>query len=150
MKEYHPQFVQALKRHLHKLYPLNVQEVKEENEEEAETEVTHIYFPPIQQYYGEMMPLIITIFVLFLYVYFSCNKIEVVRNKFGIAATAAVTVTSAICMSLGMSGLSLNINPKVYFVPYLVAFISLENMLVVTRSVIETPAHLDPKVRRKK
>ena len=42
-------------------------------------EVVHIHFPPIQQYYGEMLPLLITIFILFLYVYFSCNKIEVSR-----------------------------------------------------------------------
>jgi len=89
----------------------------------------------------------ITIFALFVYVYFSCNKIELVRSKFGIAASAVVTVLAAICMSLGLSGLSLNINTKVYFVPYLVAFISLENILVVTRSIIETPAHLDVKIR---
>ena len=128
------------------MYPLHQDTNSSEQTQQAE-EVVHIYFPPIQQYYGEMVPLIITIFVLFLYVYFSCNKIEVVRSKFGIAATAVVTVLSAICMSLGMSGISLNINPKVYFVPYLVAFISLENILVVTRSVIETPAHLDVKIR---
>ena len=41
----------------------------------------HIHFPPIQQYYGEMLPLLITIFILFLYVYFSCNKIEVSKIK---------------------------------------------------------------------
>ena len=110
-------------------------------------EVAHIYYPPIGQYYGEMAPLFITIFILFLYVYFSCNKIELVRRKFGFAASAVITVLVAICMSLGLSGLSLNINTKVYFVPYLVAFISLENVLVITRSIIETPAHLDVKIR---
>ena len=94
-----------------------------------------------------MAPLFITIFILFLYVYFSCNKIELVRRKFGFAASAVVTVLIAICMSLGLSGLSLNINTKVYFVPYLVAFISLENVLIITRSIIETPAHLDVKIR---
>ena len=69
------------------------------------------------------------------------------RSKFGIAASAVINVLGAICMSLGMSGLSLDSNQKVYFVPYLVAFISLENILVVTRSVIETPSHLDVKIR---
>ena len=39
------------------------------------------------------------------------------------------------------------INTKVYFVPYLVAFISSENILIVTRSIIESPAHLDVKIR---
>ena len=32
-------------------------------------------------------------------------------------------------------------------VPYLVAFISLENILVITQSVILTPTHLDVKIR---
>ena len=114
---------------------------------DSKEEIAHIYYPPIGRYYVEMVPLFITIFILFLYVYFSCNKIELVRRKFGFAASAVVTVCVAICMSLGLSGLSLNINTKVYFVPYLVAFISLENMLIVTRSIIESPAHLDVKIR---
>ena len=70
------------------------------------------------------------------------------KSKFGIAASAVIHVLGAICMSLGMSGLSLDSNPKVYLVPYLVAFVSLENILVVTRSVIiDTPSHLDVKMR---
>lgn len=32
-------------------------------------------------------------------------------------------------------------------VPYLVAFISLENILIVTKSVMSTPSHLDSKIR---
>ena len=41
----------------------------------------------------------------------------------------------------------LNLNSKIALVPYLVAFISLENVLVITQSVISTPAHLDVKIR---
>ena len=120
----------------------NTKTIKDSNEE-----IAHIYYPPIGRYYVEMVPLFITLLILFLYVYFSCNKIELVRRKFGFAASAVVTVCVAICMSLGLSGISLNINTKVYFVPYLVAFISLENMLVLTKSIIESPAHLDVKIR---
>jgi hypothetical protein len=36
---------------------------------------------------------------------------------------------------------------QVYIVPYLVAFISLENILIVTQSVMTTPSHLDSKIR---
>ena len=36
----------------------------------------------------------------------------------------------------------------VYVVPYLVAFIGLENILIITRSVVSTPPHLDVKVGR--
>ena len=56
-------------------------------------------------------------------------------------------VICATCMSLGLSGISLNLNSKISLVPYLVAFISLENILVITQSVILTPTHLDVKIR---
>jgi hypothetical protein len=51
--------------------------------------------------------------VLFLYVYFSCHKIELVRSKLGIALSAVFTVLGAVTMSLGLSGVSLNIHSKV-------------------------------------
>ena len=51
--------------------------------------------------------------VLFWYVYFSCNKLELVRSKLGIALSAVFTVLGAVTMSLGMSGVSLNIHSKV-------------------------------------
>ena len=38
-------------------------------------------------------------------------------------------------------------NSKISLVPYLVAFISLENILAITQSVISTPGHLDVKIR---
>jgi len=157
LKDHNPTFVAALKTHLQKVYPLHQEDAVESDVAASQThqqqqQVVHIYFPPVQQYYGEMLPLLVTVFVLFLYVYFSVNKIEVVRSKVGLATSAVTHVLLAIGMSLGLShwlrlGISLNINPKVYFVPYLVAFISLENILVVTRAVIETPAHLDVKIR---
>ena len=58
-----------------------------------------------------------------------------------------VTVICTTCMSLGLSGVSLNMNSKISLVPYLVAFISLENILAITQSVISTPGHLDVKIR---
>ena len=61
--------------------------------------------------------------------------------------SAIVTVVCTICMSLGLSGVSLNINSKISLVPYLVAFISLENILAITQSVISTPGHLDVKIK---
>ena len=44
-----------------------------------------------------------------------------------------------------MVGQSLGGSGYVYLVPYAVAFISLENVLVITRSIVSTPAHLDIK-----
>ena len=56
-----------------------------------------------------------------------------VRSKFGVALSSVVTVLAAILMSLGLSGLSLDMSGKMCVVPYLVTFISLENILVTTR-----------------
>ena len=75
------------------------------------------------------------IFFQFCYVYFSCSKIELFRSKLGIAFSSVFTVLSSILMSLGLSGLSLDMNSKMCVVPYLVAFISLENILVITRFI---------------
>ena len=58
-----------------------------------------------------------------------------------------VTTVGAILMSLGLSGLTLNMSTKMCIVPYLVTFISLENLMVITRSVVGTPPHLDFKIR---
>ena len=95
----------------------------------------------------KVLPFLVTLAALFLYVYFNCNKIELVRCKLLIAAVSVVVVLAAILMALGLSGLTLNMDSKMCVVPYLVAFISLENILVITRSVVSTPAHLDVKMR---
>ncbi len=88
-----------------------------------------------------------TLLGLYLYVYFSCKKIDPVHSKSGVALAAAANVVCAILMSLGLSGLTLNMDTKLCVVPYLVTFISLENAMVVTRSVVATPEHLDVKIR---
>ena len=106
-----------------------------------------MYFSSQRSRNAEWVPFLITILMVFLYVYFSIKRIEFVKSKFGIALTAIATVICATCMSLGLSGISLNLNSKISLVPYLVAFISLENILVITQSVILTPTHLDVKIR---
>lgn len=149
-----------MKKHLLKLYPLAMVAHGKDEHSAGDGDVTsgsssaaagtvfsQICFPQLEENLREMMPFCLTIVALFLYVYFSCSKIKVFRSKVGIAASAAVTVLMTICMALGMSGVGLSVSSPVYFVPYLVAFISLENVLVVTRSVVGTPEHLDVKVR---
>ena len=69
------------------------------------------------------------------------------NDYFSIFFHYIVTVICTTCMSLGLSGVSLNMNSKISLVPYLVAFISLENVLAITQSVISTPGHLDVKIR---
>ncbi|TRY79121.1 hypothetical protein TCAL_05977 [Tigriopus californicus] len=142
LKNYDSKFVQSLRSHLQDLYPLHA----ENNSQFVSDELVHVYYPS-RSYYTELLPFCLVLLLLFLYVYFSCNKIELVRSKMGIAFAAVCTVVGAILMALGLSGLSLNMSSVMCVIPYLVAFISLENIMVLTRSVSSTPPHLDVKIR---
>lgn len=90
-----------------------------------------------------------TFVVLFIYVYFSVRKIELITSKFGVALSAMATVIASLSMSMGTCfffGLTLSLSGKEVF-PYLVIIVGLENVLVLTKSVVSTPAHLDVKIR---
>lgn len=90
-----------------------------------------------------------TFLALFLYVYFSVRKIELVKSKIGMAFSACITVVASLSMSVGLCfffGLTLSLSGKEVF-PYLVLIVGLENVLVLTKSVVSTPAHLDVKIR---
>jgi len=141
LRQHKPQFIKALRKHLKTIYPLTA------DSEVNNTGTVHIHFP--EQLNGEeYIPYTLTILAVFVYVYYSCNKIEVVQSKVGIALTAVITILGSLFMSLGLTGLSWTAaNGYVYMVPYLVAALGLENMLVVIRSVVSTPAHLNVKVR---
>lgn len=87
--------------------------------------------------------------MLFLYIYFSVRKIEPVKSKIGIAFSAVITILSCLCMSIGVCfffGLTVSLNGKEIF-PYLVVIVGLENVLVITKSITNTPSHLDVKIR---
>jgi len=111
-------------------------------------EILHIYYPG-QFTLREFVPLTVTYFILFLYMYFSVRKIELVKSKFGMAFSAVVTVLASLSMSIGLCfffGLTLTLTGKEIF-PYLVVIVGLENILVLTKSVVSTPTHLDVKIR---
>ena len=83
--------------------------------------------------------------LLLIYVYYPFfSKIDRVNSKFGIAL-AVIMVLSSLLMSLGLTGLSLGASDYFYLVPFFLA--ALENMLVVTGSIVSSPQHLDAKVR---
>lgn len=90
-----------------------------------------------------------TFFALFFYVYFSVRKIELIKSKVGVAFSATITVISSLSMTVGICfffGLTLSLSGKEVF-PYLVIIVGLENVLILTKSVVSTPAHLDIKIR---
>jgi len=68
-----------------------------------------------------------------------------VKSKWGLAVSAVVTVVASLLMSISICavfGVTPSVNSGEIF-PYLVVIIGLENVLVLTRSVVSTPNHLE-------
>ena len=134
-----------LRSKLHNLYPLYS---NSESSDWRRRPIVHIYYPERFNYL-ELIPLTFVYFILFLYIYFSVRKIELVKSKLGMAFSAVVTVIASLGMSVGLCawfGLRFTLQGRDVF-PYLVVIIGLENILVLTRSVVSTPANLDVKIR---
>lgn len=111
-------------------------------------DILHILYPGDFNY-SDFFPLMMTFFALFFYVYFSVRKMELIKSKIGVAFSATLTVISSLSMTVGVCfffGLTLSLSGKEIF-PYLVVIVGLENVLVLTKSVVSTPAHLDVKIR---
>ncbi|KAK6639923.1 hypothetical protein RUM43_008200 [Polyplax serrata] len=111
-------------------------------------ETLHVFYPGEFNLH-ELLPLATVFVILFVYIYFSLRKIEPVKSKLGIAFSAVVSIFSCLCMSMGLCfffGLTVSLNGNEIF-PYLVVFVGLENVLVITKSITNTPAHLDVKIR---
>jgi len=111
-------------------------------------EIVHIFYPS-QSSVLELIPLVITYLSVFIYVYFSMKKVDMFSSKLGMAFSALATVVASLCMSVGLCyhfGMVIQINGKMIY-PYLVIIIGLENILVLTRSVVSTAVHLDVKIR---
>lgn len=108
----------------------------------------HIFYPG-EFNYSDFFPLMMTFLVLLFYIYFSVRKIELIKSKIGMAFSACFTVIASLSMTVGVCfffGLTLSLSGKEVF-PYLVIIVGLENVLVLTKSVVSTPAHLDVKIR---
>ncbi|XP_017777723.1 PREDICTED: sterol regulatory element-binding protein cleavage-activating protein isoform X2 [Nicrophorus vespilloides] len=148
-KEYDEQFIAGLRHKLQTLYPLH-QELNQTHYEQPSylNDTVLIHYPGEINYF-EYVPLIITYMLLFFYYYFSVRKIELINSKIGMAFTVVLTVLCSLSMTLGVCfffGLTLNMQDKQIF-PYLVILVGLENVLVLTKSIVSTPSHLDIKIR---
>uniref|UniRef100_A0A1B6CPD3 Sterol regulatory element-binding protein cleavage-activating protein n=1 Tax=Clastoptera arizonana TaxID=38151 RepID=A0A1B6CPD3_9HEMI len=142
------EYLEGLKDTLSRLYPLHQSEHNESNVTVHSENILHIYYPG-EFDYKELVPLITAYLVFFIYIYFSVFKIEIVRSKFFIAVSAVVTVVASLSMSVGLCfffGLELGGRGR-EIIPYLVVIVGLENILVLTKSVVYTPSHLDVKIR---
>ncbi|XP_014205675.1 sterol regulatory element-binding protein cleavage-activating protein [Copidosoma floridanum] len=148
LKEYDPIFMKSLKQRLINHYPLHQSQDNNGSYSVPNDETLHIFYPG-EFNYSDFFPLTMTFVALFVYMYFSVRKIELIKSKFGIAFSATFTVIASLSMSVGVCfffGLTLSLSGKEFF-PYLVIIVGLENVLVLTKSVVSTPAHLDMKIR---
>ncbi|XP_048579734.1 sterol regulatory element-binding protein cleavage-activating protein isoform X2 [Nematostella vectensis] len=137
-----PSFVEGLRNHLWKQFPGMVHE-------DHGSQVVHIYYKGEGGSLVELGPISVAYFVVFLYLAFSVAKIDMVKSKWGLAFSAVITVIASLIMAAGlctMFGLVPTLNSSEIF-PYLVIMIGVENILVITKSVVSTPVDLDVKHR---
>ncbi|XP_072761424.1 sterol regulatory element-binding protein cleavage-activating protein [Anoplolepis gracilipes] len=147
LKKYDQEFIKGLRHRLKTYYQLH-QNVGSNTDVDTDDEVLNIFYPG-EFNYSEFFPLMMTFLALFFYEYFQVRKIELVKSKLGIAFSATVTVMGSLSMTVGVCfffGLTLSMSAKEIF-PYLVIIFGLENVQVLTKSVVSTPAHLDMKIR---
>ncbi|NXO44406.1 SCAP protein, partial [Locustella ochotensis] len=141
LRRYDSRFLSSLRSRLKLLHPSPNCSLREES-------VVHVHFKE-EIGIAELIPLVTTYIILFAYIYFSTRKIDMVKSKWGLALAAVVTVLSSLLMSVGLCtlfGLTPTLNGGEIF-PYLVVVIGLENVLVLTKSVVSTPVDLEVKLR---
>nr|XP_020135893.1 sterol regulatory element-binding protein cleavage-activating protein isoform X2 [Microcebus murinus] len=140
-QRYHAKFLSSLRARLMLLHPSPNCSLRAES-------LVHVHFKE-EIGIAELIPLVTTYIILFAYIYFSTRKIDMVKSKWGLALAAVVTVLSSLLMSVGLCtlfGLTPTLNGGEIF-PYLVVVIGLENVLVLTKSVVSTPVDLEVKLR---
>ncbi|XP_070247239.1 sterol regulatory element-binding protein cleavage-activating protein [Myotis yumanensis] len=140
-RRYHAKFLSSLRARLMLLHPSPNCSLRAES-------LVHVHFKE-EIGVAELIPLVTTYIILFAYIYFSTRKIDMVKSKWGLALAAVVTVLSSLLMSVGLCtlfGLTPTLNGGEIF-PYLVVVIGLENVLVLTKSVVSTPVDLEVKLR---
>ncbi|XP_059830317.1 sterol regulatory element-binding protein cleavage-activating protein [Hypanus sabinus] len=141
LQEYHSRFLKSLRLRLRQLHPGTNSTLRED-------QIVHVHFKE-EIGIAELIPLVTTYIILFAYIYFSTRKIDMVKSKWGLALAAVATVLSSLLMSVGLCtlfGLTPTLNGGEIF-PYLVVVIGLENVLVLTKSVVSTPVDLEVKLR---
>lgn len=158
LKKWDPDIMHSLEDKLRQAYPSHSHNSSAQQRDQRE--IVHVHFQ-YQHTLAEFVPLGTIYLVLFFYIYFSVRKIELVKSKWAISVSAVLTVVMSLFMSVGLClwfGLNptLNGSPLVSprssclpseILPYLVVVVGLENMLVLTKSVVSTPVHVGAKVR---
>ncbi|ESO96220.1 hypothetical protein LOTGIDRAFT_239368 [Lottia gigantea] len=143
-KKYDPSFTQTLRMKLESLFP----ETSENVNNTEKQHIVHFHYKDID-YVAEYTYLFVAYFAGFLYLYFSAKKIEMVKSKWGLAVSAVAMVIASLLVSVSICtlfGMRPQLNGSEIF-PYLVIIIGVENVVVLTKSIVSTPVHLDVKIR---
>ncbi|XP_060066336.1 sterol regulatory element-binding protein cleavage-activating protein-like [Ylistrum balloti] len=144
LKKNDQKFIDALKNKLVLAFPDTLKNVNNTNPEQ----LVHVHYKE-NRILLEYKPLILTYIALAMYLYFSVRKIEMVKSKWGLALSAVVTIVSSLLSSVSICtvfGLTPTLNGGEIF-PYLVVLIGVENVMVITKSVVSTPVTLEVKHR---
>lgn len=155
MKHYDNNFIESLREKLIRMYPLHQPPVELEAtitppdiNSEPTSYVMYVYYPG-EFNWLEFTPLFFSFIMLFIYVYFSIRKINVIKSRAVLATCAVITVFSSLMMSLGICfffDLTTRMQSKGVF-QYLIILLGLENVLVITKSVLSTDHTFDVKIR---
>ncbi|KAL9968180.1 hypothetical protein ACROYT_G026523 [Oculina patagonica] len=140
-------YIDELSKQLKNKFPLASPTEKDDNINKDN--VVHIYYKGEDREFIEFAPLCVTYFIVFLYLAFSVGKIEMVKSKWGLAFSAVISVIASLVMASGLCsffGLVTTLDSSEIF-PYLVIVVGVENILVITKSVVSTPVDLEVKIR---
>lgn len=147
MSSHNSRYIDGLSKELKKDFPLASANEKDENVNKDN--IVHIYYKGEDRELLELAPLCVTYFIVFLYLAFSVGKIEMVKSKWGLAFSAVICVIASLIMASGLCsffGLVTTLDSSEIF-PYLVIVVGVENILVITKSVVSTPVDLEVKIR---
>lgn len=107
-KEFNEEFIQSLKRTLKQQYPgtpfknenrssnLNLN-----NNEFLNKKTVHLYFQN-QKNFTEFLPLALAYLLVFIFIYLSVRKIDIVKNKFLLACGAVLNIVLVLLTSIGI------------------------------------------------
>lgn len=138
-------FIDSLKSKLHAAYPLHQNNSVKQMHREA---ISYIYYPS-EFNIVDCLPMCVAFLLVFMYVHFSVRKIDIFKSRFVLATSAVITVLSSLMMALGLCfffGLTISMQSR-GVLPYLIMLFGLENVLVITKSVVSTDEKFDVKIR---
>lgn len=140
-----PLYLGSLRDKLIRAYPLHQNTIENAPQRSS---ITYIYYPSEFNLF-EFVPMCIAFISLFAYVYFSVRKMDVFKSRIVLATCAVMTVLSSLLMTLGLCfffGLTSSMQSR-GVLPYLIILFGLENVLVITKSVVSTDEKFDVKIR---